>query len=157
METIINKSIYCRRIVKTALLGLVALCGAASPLLSQETVAGKFTLSESAGFGNKFLPAGAYKFSVEPMGILQSLNSIQGARRLVQVIVRSESKSGPVAVILAMASRPAHALDSSKLVLAPVNHVLGPTGIGSGFRLVESEGQDPDACRGAGSRTGVGI
>jgi hypothetical protein len=122
METLMSKSIYCRRIVKTALLGLVALCGAASPLLSQETVAGKFTLSESAGFGNKFLPAGAYKFSIEPTGILQSVNSIQGAPRLVQVIVRSESKSGPVAVILAMASRPAHALDSSKLVLAPVNN-----------------------------------
>jgi len=123
METLINKSIYYRKFVKTALLGLVALCGAASPLLSQENiVAGKFTLNESTGFGNKLLPAGAYKFSIEPMGILQSVNSIQGAGRLVQVIVRSETKAGPVAVILAMASRPAHALDSSKLVLAPMNN-----------------------------------
>jgi hypothetical protein len=123
METRINKSIYYIRFVKTALLGLVLLGGAASPLLSQETVvAGKFTLNESTGFGNKFLPAGAYKFSIEPTGILQSVNSIQGARRLVQVIVRSETKAGPVAVIFAMASRTARTLDSSRLVLAPVNN-----------------------------------
>jgi hypothetical protein len=124
METLISKSIYCSRFVKTALLGLVALCGAASPLLSQETVAGKFTLNESTGFGKKFLPAGAYRFSVEPTGILQSVNSIQCAPRLVQVIVRAETKDGPVAIILAMASRPAHVRDSSKLVVAPVNNEL---------------------------------
>ena len=122
MATLLSKSINYGKFVRVILLGLVTLCGAASPLLGQETVAGKFTLTENARFGNKLLPAGAYKFSIEPMGILQSVNSIQGARRLVQVVVRSETKDGPVAVILAMASRPAHALDSSKLVLAPMNN-----------------------------------
>jgi len=122
METLLGKSIYCSRFVKTALLGLVALCGFASPLLGQETVGGKFTLTENTRFGERFLQAGTYTFSVEPAGILQSVNSIQDMRHVVRVIVRPEAKAGPVAMIFAMASRSAHALDSSRLVLAPVNN-----------------------------------
>jgi hypothetical protein len=37
-------------------------------------------------------------------------------------MVRPETKAGPVAMIFAMASPRAHVLDSSKLVLAPVNN-----------------------------------
>ena len=122
METLLNKSIYYSRFVKMTLLALLALCGAASPLLGQETVGGKFTLTENARFGERFLEAGTYTFSIEPTGILQSVNSIQGIRHVVQVIVRPETKAGPVAMVFAMASRSAHALDSSKLVLAPVNN-----------------------------------
>jgi hypothetical protein len=122
METLLSKSIYCSGFVKTALLALVALCGVASPLLGQETVGGKFTLTENTRFGERFLPAGAYRFSIEPAGILQSVNSIQDMRHVVRVIVRPETKAGPVAMIFAMASRSDHALDSSRLVLAPVNH-----------------------------------
>jgi hypothetical protein len=40
----------------------------------------------------------------------------------VQVIVRPETKAGPVAAIFAMATRSARALDASKLVLTPVNN-----------------------------------
>ena len=122
MATHLSKAIYCRTLVRVVLLGLVALCGAASSLFGQETVAGKFTLTENTRFGNKFLSAGAYKFSIEPARILQSVSSIQGARQIVQVIVRPEIKAGPVAVIFAMATRSAHALDASKLVLASENN-----------------------------------
>jgi len=122
MATLLSKSIYCSKLVRVVLLGLVALCGAARPLLGQETVAGKFTLSENTRFGNRFLAAGAYTFSIEPTGTLISVNSIQDARHAVLVIVRPETKTGPVAVIFAMASRSAHAVDSSKLVLTPVNN-----------------------------------
>jgi len=122
METLLNKSIYYSRFVKMTLLALLALCGAASSLLGQEKVGGKFTLTENTRFGEKFLPVGTYKFSIEPAGILQSVDSIQDMRHVVRVIVRPETKAGPVAMIFAMASRSGHALDSSKLVLAPVNH-----------------------------------
>jgi hypothetical protein len=122
MKTLLSKSIYYSRSVKAALLALVALGGAASPLLGQETVGGKFTLTENTRFGEKSLPAGAYKFSIEPVGILQSVDSIQDMRHVVRVIVRPETNSGPVAMIFAMASRSAHALDSSKLVLASMNN-----------------------------------
>jgi hypothetical protein len=72
--------------------------------------------------GKKFLPAGAYTFSIEPVGILQSVSSIQGARQIVQVTVRPETKAGPTVAIFAMATRSDHVLDASKLVLAPVNN-----------------------------------
>jgi len=122
MATLLSKSINYGNIVRFVLLGLVTLYGAARPLLGQETVAGKFTLTENTRFGNKVLPAGAYTFSVEPAGLLQSVNSIQGARQPVIVIVRAATKAGPVAAIFAMASHSDHSLDSSKLVLAPVNN-----------------------------------
>jgi hypothetical protein len=122
METLLSKSIYYGRFLKTALLGLVALCGATSPLLGQETVGGKFTLTENVRFGEKFLEAGTYTFSIEPTGVLQSVDSIQDMRHVVRVIVRPETKAGSVAMVFAMASRSGHALDSSKLVLAPVNN-----------------------------------
>jgi hypothetical protein len=122
MKTLLSKSIYLSRYVKTALLGLVALCGAASPLPGQETVGGKFTLAENTRFGERFLEAGTYTFSIEPTGILQSVESIQDMRHVVRVIVRPKTKAGPVVMVFAMASRSGHALDSSELVLEPVNN-----------------------------------
>ena len=122
MATLLSKSVYCSRFVRVVLLGLVALYGAASPLLGQETVGGKFTLTENTRFGKKFLPAGAYTFSIEPTGALQSVDSIQSASHPVLVIVRPTTNAGPIAIIFAMASRSAHALDSSKLVLEPMNN-----------------------------------
>jgi hypothetical protein len=122
MATLLSKSIYRSKVARIAALGLMTLCGAASPLLCQETVVGKFTLTENTSLGKKFLPAGAYTFSIEPVGILQSVSSIQGARQIVQVTVRPETKAGPTVAIFAMATRSDHVLDASKLVLAPVNN-----------------------------------
>jgi len=122
MAALLDKSIYFSKLARVVVLGLMAVCGASSPLLGQETVAGKFTLTEGTRIGKKLLPAGAYTFSIEPAGNLQSVSSIQGARQVVQVIVRSETKAGPTAVIFAMATRSTEALNSSKLVLASVNN-----------------------------------
>ncbi len=119
MATLFTKSIYRSGFAKVALLGLMAFCGVASPVLGQETVAGKFTLTENTRLGKKVLPAGSYKFSVEATGVLQSVKSIQGASQVVQVIVTPEAKSGPITIIFAMATRSAQAMYSSKLVLAP--------------------------------------
>jgi hypothetical protein len=122
MAALLDKSIYLSKLARVVVLGLMAVCGASSPLLGQETVAGKFTLTEGTRIGKKLLPAGAYTFSIEPAGNLQSVSSIQGARQVVQVIVRPETKAGPTAVIFAMATRSTEALNSSKLVLAAVNN-----------------------------------
>jgi hypothetical protein len=121
MTTFLRKSIYRSACARVVLLGLMAFCGAAGPVLGQETVGGKFTLTENARLGKKFLPAGTYKFSIEATGVLQSVGSIQGAPQVVQVIVIPEAKSVPIIILFAKATRSAHAMDSSKLVLAPVN------------------------------------
>jgi hypothetical protein len=119
MTSLSTKSIYHSTLAKGALLGLMALCGTAGPVFGQETVAGKFTLTENTRLGKKFLPAGSYRFSVEATGVMQSVKSIQGAPQVVQVIVTPEAKSRPVTIIFAMATRSAQAMYSSKLVLAP--------------------------------------
>ena len=75
----IGNSNYRRLIAKVALLGLLAVCGGASPAHAQETVAGKFSLSESVRLGGKMLPAGAYTFTIEPAG--QSAGAIVGNHR----------------------------------------------------------------------------
>ena len=122
MTTLLSKSVYCSRFVRVVLLGLVAVCGGANPILGQEAVGGKFTLTENTRFGKKSLPPGAYTFSIEPTGALQSVDSIQSAGHPVLVIVRPTANAGPIAIIFAMASRSDHALDSSKLVLEPMNN-----------------------------------
>lgn len=122
MKTLSSKSMYRSSLVKIVLLGLMAICGAASPAFGQETVGGKFTLTENTRFENKFLKAGAYKFSIEPTGVNQSVGSIQGAREVVRMIVVPETKAGAVTILFAMATRSSHALDSNKLVLASVNN-----------------------------------
>jgi hypothetical protein len=120
MATLISKSIYYRKIARMALLGLAALCGAASPLLGQDTVGGKFTLTENTRFGDRILPAGAYKFSIEPVGISQTVDSIRGGRQPVLVVVKPGASTGPVIGIFAMASRSDHPIDRSKLILEQV-------------------------------------
>lgn len=115
----IRKSSYRKSIAKVVLLGFMAVCGVASPAHAQETVAGKFSLTESARFCGKVLPAGAYTFTVEPAGNSQSMASLEGNRQKVMVIVRSQTKSGPVAAIFATAWKTYPSAEASKLVLTP--------------------------------------
>jgi hypothetical protein len=117
MATKLSKSVYLCRNVRAALLGLAALCGASSPLFGQGTVAGKFTLPESTHFGNRILPAGTYKFTIEPVGISQTVDSIRGGRQPVLFVVKAEANNGPITGIFAMATRNDYPLDASKLVM----------------------------------------
>jgi hypothetical protein len=121
MTTLLSKSIYYRRIARMALLGLAALGGAASPLFGQDTVAGRFTLTENTRFGYRILPAGDYKFSIAPVGISQTVDSIRGGRQPVLVVVKPGTSSGPIIGVFAMASRSDHPMDSSKLILEPAS------------------------------------
>jgi hypothetical protein len=121
MKTLLSKLVYRNTLVKVILLGLMAVCGAAGNAYGQETVGGTFTLTENTKFGSKILPAGAYKFSIEPTGVMQTVGAIQGARQVVRVIVRPETKAGSVTIMFAMATRDYQTADSSKLVLTPMN------------------------------------
>lgn len=121
MATQHSKSIYLCRNVRVALLGLAALCGASTPLFGQDTVAGKFTLTESTHFGYRILPAGTYKFTIEPVGISQTVGSIRGGRQPVLVVVKPEASSGPITGVFAMATRSDAPLESSKLVMEQGN------------------------------------
>jgi hypothetical protein len=84
-----------KKILAGALFAAMALVGG---LKAQELVKGAFTLNAEARFGSTVLPAGHYTVSIAPVTAL----SATGAR--VLVFVRPESKPGPVASILAMAS-----------------------------------------------------
>jgi hypothetical protein len=97
--------------------GVLVVCSSASPALAQNTIAGNFTLKENARLGSTLLAAGPYKFTVEPIGTIQSMQSIeQGAGHLVLVVIKPE-KSGPTASIFAMASPSGHTSESSELIL----------------------------------------
>jgi hypothetical protein len=85
--------------------------------LAQNVIAGHFTLKENARFGSSVLAAGAYKFSIEPIGTMQSVRSIEGgASHLVLVVMRPE-KSGQAASIFAMASPSDRTGNASELTL----------------------------------------
>ena len=113
------RSIYRRVLARTLAWGALALCANASPLLAQNAIAGNFTLNESVRFGNTVLAAGLYTFSIEPIGTMQSIRTIQqGAGHLVLVVLKPQ-KAGPTASIFAMASPSDHSREASELVLEP--------------------------------------
>ena len=119
MADLNSKSIYRGFLMRAVLWGAFAAGIAASPLLAQDVVGGNFTLAENARFGNTVLEAGRYKFSVEAVGSLQSMRSIEeGAGHLVLVVVRPE-KAGPIATMFAMASPNTRSHEASELVLEP--------------------------------------
>ena len=123
MAALSSKSIYQTVLARILACGALAACATASPLLAQNSIAGNFTLKENARFGDTVLAAGRYTFSIEPVGTIQSIRSIQqGAGHLVLVVLRPE-RSGSVASIFAMASRSSRARESSELVLEPEKEV----------------------------------
>ena len=119
MADLKNIATYRRLLARSIIWAALALCTAGSPLLAQETIGGNFTLHESARFGSTILGAGEYKFSIAPVGAVQSMHSIQqGAGHLVLVVVKP-AKTGPMASVFAMASPSNHELAASELVLEP--------------------------------------
>jgi hypothetical protein len=87
-----------RIMTKLFLFALILAGGVSSSTKAQELVKGTFTLGTEARFGGTLLPAGHYTVSVEPV------TSLTAAGSRVLVFVRSETKSGPVASVFAMAS-----------------------------------------------------
>lgn len=117
MANLGGKAIYRTVITRILAWGALAVCASASPALAQNSIAGNFTLNENARFGNCVLTAGHYKFSIEPIGNIQSIRSIQqGAAHLVLVVMTPE-KSGSVVSIFAMASPSDHTRNASELTL----------------------------------------
>ena len=90
-----NVTTTTKKVLAGALFAARALAGT---LKAQELVKGAFTLNAETRFGSTVLPAGHYTVSVAPVTALAA----SGTR--VLVFVRPETKAGPVASILAMAS-----------------------------------------------------
>lgn len=119
MADLKGKSIVQAFLGKIMACGALAACITASPLLAQDTIGGNFTLNENARFGNSVLGAGQYKFSIEAIGSIQTIQSIQqGAGHWVLVVLRPQ-KSGPVVSVFAMASPSIHGGEGSELILEP--------------------------------------
>jgi hypothetical protein len=117
MANLGGKAIYRTILTRMLAWGALAFCVSPSPALAQNSIAGNFTLKENARFGNTLLAAGPYKFSIEPIGTIQSIHSIeQGAGHLVLVVIKPE-KSGPIASIFAMASPSDRTREASELIL----------------------------------------
>jgi hypothetical protein len=119
MANIKLKSVYQTVLAKALAWGALTLSISASPLMAQDTVGGNFTLNESARFGDTVLNAGQYKFSIEPIGILQSIDSIQQGVGHVVLVVLRPLKSGHVASIFAMASPNKQGSETNELILEP--------------------------------------
>jgi len=94
-KTLKNNNGTTKKILAGTLFAAMALVGGVK---AQELVKGVFTLNAETRFGSTVLPAGQYTVSIAPVTALAA----SGTR--VLVFVRPESKPGPVASILAMAS-----------------------------------------------------
>ena len=119
MAALNSKSIYHLIAARVLARGALAVCLTANPLVAQNIIGGNFTLNENTRFGSTILRAGQYNFSIEPIGTIQSMRTIQqGAGHLVLVVLKP-AKSGPTASMFAMASPSDHAREASELVLEP--------------------------------------
>jgi len=107
MDSLQKKLRRMRWLGTVALLGLAAFGGTAKPTHGQDIVHGKFTLPVEARVGNTMLPAWEYKFTVAPLGIIRSVDSIQIGNSQVQVMLWSVTKGGLFANLVAVASREA--------------------------------------------------
>jgi hypothetical protein len=117
MANLGGKAIYRTVLTRILAWGALAVCASASPALAQNSIAGNFTLNENARFGSSVLSAGHYKFSIEPIGNIQSIRAIQqGAAHLVLVVMTPE-KSGSVVSTFAMATPSDHTRNASELTL----------------------------------------
>jgi hypothetical protein len=117
MTNVSGKARYRTVLGRMLAWGALVVCTSASPALAQNTIAGNFTLKENARLGSTLLAAGPYKFTVEPIGTIQSMQSIeQGAGHLVLVVMRPK-ESGPIASIFAMASPSGHTRNANELIL----------------------------------------
>jgi len=86
---------------------LLALLAGTGPLaLGQAAVQGTLTLPVSARLGSTLLPPGDYKFAVQLIGAVRSIDGIQLVSTPVSVLLMGTSKDAPLASALAMASRP---------------------------------------------------
>jgi hypothetical protein len=117
-------------------LAAVALLGAAK---AQELVKGVFTLTAETRFCSTVLPAGHYTVSIAPVTALAA----SGTR--VLVFVRPESKAGPVASILAMASNEGCETPSGLTLVSESNGLtarslcLGKQGLSIDFDLPRAD------------------
>src|SRR5256885_7075566 len=95
MATLLSKSIY-GTVARVVLLGLMAFCGASSPAVGQETVAGEVKLAGRKRVGHKIVPAGAPALSVAPVGFVEYLGAVPGAWAQAVVVGGPGSKEGRV-------------------------------------------------------------
>ena len=119
MKKLDRKSFPCFSLVKMLLLALVAVGVAASPIRAQNAVEGKFTLPFEARCGKMRLPAGQYKFSIQPLGTIQAVTSIDSGRHLVLVTVRQAGGEHLTALVMAMATHQDDHTNSNALVFLP--------------------------------------
>ncbi len=103
MNTVQKLSLQSLRTL--ALLSLALIAGTGPLALAQDAVQGKVSLQVEARLGNTVLPPGEYQLSVQLLGAKRSVDSIQFMDTPVAVLLVSTAKGGPVASVLAMASR----------------------------------------------------
>lgn len=101
------KKVYLRwRFVgNVALFGLLMLAGASPKAFAQSTLQGEVTLPVEARFGEGVLPAGTYKFTVQAVGVSQTINTAPGATNQVLVSMTGLTKGTTIASVLGWATQ----------------------------------------------------
>lgn len=89
--------------IKMTLLAFAAL-GETTSTAQAQSIVGKFALHSDTRWGNKTLPAGLYRYSIEPIGASrQTVSDIGSGYQTVLVAVRPE-KGGRANMILGIAT-----------------------------------------------------
>lgn len=105
MNILRKVSLRWRFVGNVALFGLLMLAGTSSRAFAQSTLQGEVTLPVEARFGEAVLPAGTYKFTVQAVGVSQTINRNPGATNQVLVSMTGLTKGTTIASVLGWATQ----------------------------------------------------
>lgn len=85
--------------------GAMALAGFSPRAQAQDHLQGEVVLPIEARFGNALLPAGTYRFDVQPIGAGQAIDFAVGGSNQVLVSMTGLAKGSPIAIAMGTASK----------------------------------------------------
>jgi hypothetical protein len=105
MNAMKKVSLWWSFVGKVVLFGLLALAASSSQTFAQSMLQGEVTLPVEARFGEATLPAGTYKFTVQAVGVSQTINTAPGANSQVLISMTGLTKGTTIASVLGWATQ----------------------------------------------------
>jgi hypothetical protein len=91
---------------------------------AQDLVQGTFTLTSAAKLGNSSLPPGEYRFSVQSLNSINSVESLQAGNSRVEVTVIGTYRDAPIVSLMANARTATKSQVTNSLEFGDTNSIL---------------------------------
>jgi hypothetical protein len=107
-----------------ALLLSAALFATPKTVSAQDLVQGTFNLTSAAKLGNTSLPPGEYRFSVQSLNSINSVESLQAGNSRVEVTVIGTYRDAPIVSLMANARTATKSQIANSMEFGDANSIL---------------------------------